>query len=52
VAHTVGVSSVPEVKSFLIGIEDKFIVIGSDGLFEFLTNEDIARMVLPYYETS
>ena len=39
-------------KSFLIGIEDKFIVIGSDGLFEFLTNEDIARMVLPYYETS
>jgi serine/threonine protein phosphatase PrpC len=52
VAHTVGVSSVPEVKSFLIGIEDKFIVIGSDGLFEFLTNEDIARMVLPYYEAS
>ena len=51
-AHTVGVSSVPEVKSFLIGIEDKFIVIGSDGLFEFLTNEDIARMVLPYYEAS
>ena len=45
-----GVSSVPEVKSFLIGVEDKFVVIGSDGVFEFLTNEDIARIVIPFYK--
>ena len=40
----------PEVKSFLIGVEDKFVVIGSDGVFEFLTNEDIARIVIPFYK--
>jgi serine/threonine protein phosphatase PrpC len=49
VAHSVGVSSVPEVKSFLVGVDDKFVVIGSDGVFEFLTNEDIARLVMPYF---
>jgi len=39
VAHSVGVSSAPEVKSFLISPDDKFIVIGSDGVWEFLSNE-------------
>lgn len=52
VAHSVGVSSEPEVKSFLIGVDDKFVVIGSDGVFEFLTNEDIARIVIPYYHVN
>ena len=51
-AHSVGVSSIPEVKSFLIGVEDKFVVIGSDGVFEFLTNEDIARIVIPFYKVN
>jgi len=52
IAHSVGVISDPEVKSFTIGIEDKFIVIGSDGVFEFLTNEDIAKLVIPFYESN
>ena len=52
VAHSVGVSSVPEVKSFLVGVDDKFVVIGSDGVFEFLTNEDIARLVMPYFHVN
>lgn len=39
VAHSVGVSSVPEVKQFLLCPDDKFIVIASDGVFEFLSNE-------------
>lgn len=39
VAHSVGVISNPEVKTFLVGVEDKFIVIGSDGVWEFLSNE-------------
>lgn len=49
IAHSVGVSSVPETKTFNLGTEDKFVVIGSDGVFEFLTNDEIARIVLPFY---
>ena len=52
IAHSVGVSSTPEVKSFLVGVEDKFVVIGSDGVFEFLTNEDVARLVMPFYQVN
>ena len=28
---------------------DKFIIIASDGVWEFLSNEDIARIVWPFY---
>ena len=42
VAHSVGVSSVPEVTEFYLSRDDKFIVIASDGVWEFLSNEDVA----------
>ena len=50
VAHSVGVSSLPEVKTTYLGVDDKFIVIGSDGVWEFLSNEQIAEIVLPFYQ--
>ena len=50
VAHTVGVSAVPEIKTFTVGIDDKFVVIGSDGVWEFLSNENIAEIVFPFYK--
>jgi serine/threonine protein phosphatase PrpC len=46
----VGVSPVPEVKEFTLGLQDRFVVIASDGVWEFLSNEDVAKIVLPYYE--
>ena len=49
IAHSVGVSSVPEVLEFTLGPNDRFVVIGSDGLWEFLTNEEVCEMVLPFY---
>ena len=42
VAHSVGVTADPEVKEFTLGLNDKFIVIASDGVWEFLSNEDVA----------
>jgi len=50
IAHSVGVSSHPETKDFLIGIDDKFVVIASDGLWEFMTNEEVSRIVGPFYD--
>ena len=50
IAHSVGVSAEPEVKESILGPLDKFIVIASDGVWEFLSNEDVAGIVWPYYE--
>jgi serine/threonine protein phosphatase PrpC len=48
-AHSVGVSWEPEVKQLTMQQEDKFIVIASDGVWEFLSNENIGRIVWPFY---
>ena len=49
IAHTVGVSTDPEVMKFELKPDDKFIIIASDGVWEFLSNEDIAKIVWPFY---
>jgi serine/threonine protein phosphatase PrpC len=50
VAHSVGVSAEAEVREFLLNTNDKFVVIASDGVWEFLSNEDVAGIVWPYFE--
>jgi serine/threonine protein phosphatase PrpC len=50
VAHSVGVSAEAETKDFLLSLNDKFVVIASDGVWEFLSNEDVAHIVWPFYE--
>lgn len=42
VAHSVGVSAEPETFEFSLGMNDKFIVIASDGVWEFMNNETVA----------
>ena len=37
-AHSVGVSSIPEVTEYVVNELDKFVVIATDGVWEFLTN--------------
>ena len=48
-AHTVGCSSIPEQFNYKIHNEDKILVIASDGIWEFLSNTDVASIVFPYY---
>ena len=50
VAHSVGVSHEAEIMEFTLGLNDKFVVIASDGVWEFLSNEDVAHIVYPFYE--
>lgn len=42
--HSIGVSSEPDIFERTLGEEDEFIVIGSDGLFEFLSNQDVVTI--------
>ena len=50
VASRVGVFSEPEVKIFPFKEEDKFIVIASDGLWEYVTNDEVIDIVSEYFE--
>jgi serine/threonine protein phosphatase PrpC len=45
-----GVIAEPEIIDLELEEEDKFVVIGSDGLWEFLSNEKIVELVTPFYQ--
>ena len=45
-----GVISEPEVTQYFFKEEDKFIVLASDGLFEFMENEEMLKIIKEYYE--
>lgn len=49
VASTAGVICIPEITEITLETDDKFLVIGSDGVFEFMSNEDVVRTVVPYW---
>lgn len=49
IAHSVGVSCEPEIHEHQITDQDKILLIASDGVWEFLSNEDVRDIVAPYY---
>ena len=49
VAATAGTISEPEIKEFNFDMEDKFIIIASDGIWEFISSEECVNMVYPFY---
>ena len=51
VANSIGVISVPEITERDLATSDKFIIMGSDGLFEFITNEDMVRLAATQYKS-
>ncbi|CAM9116929.1 unnamed protein product [Ectocarpus sp. 12 AP-2014] len=48
IAEELGVTADPEIIRRRIHPHDKFLVIASDGVFEFLTNQSVADMVSMY----
>ena len=52
VAHSVGVSEEPEIKEYKFCKEDKFFVVASDGLFEFISSQEIVDIIKNYYLNS
>lgn len=49
VASRVGVNAVPEMGELRLTKEDKVIVVASDGVWEFLENQEVANIVYPFY---
>jgi serine/threonine protein phosphatase PrpC len=45
VAASVGVNAVPEVYHRVLGEGDRFLILASDGVWEFITNEEAVDMV-------
>lgn len=50
-AHTCGVISTPEVRNFKLDRSSKAIVLGSDGMWEVLTQDKIKSIVAKYYKS-
>jgi serine/threonine protein phosphatase PrpC len=40
-----------EILELDLGKDDKYIVLASDGVWEFLQNDEVAAIVRPFYET-
>ena len=47
---TAGVISEPEVSEYFFKPEDKFMVLASDGLFEFMESQEIVDIIKDFYE--
>ena len=50
VAATVGVMSEPEIKEFLFEEGDKFMIIASDGIWEFISSQECVDIIKEYYD--
>lgn len=52
VAKTVGVTAEPELRQFsnLQSRTDKILIIASDGVWDRIPNDELTRMLIPYYE--
>ena len=52
VAKSVGVTAEAEVLEYDLTPQDKFLVIASDGAFEFISNEEMIKIIFPYWKSS
>lgn len=50
VAASVGVIPEPEFFELVLNESDKFMVIASDGVWEFIDNDECVRLVTPFWE--
>ena len=50
IAHNIGVSDEPEFKTFTYDGTEKFIILASDGLWEYVNGDQCINIVKPFYE--
>ena len=49
VAHSAGVISEPEITEYSFLHEDKFIILASDGIWEFISSDECVNLVKDFY---
>ena len=49
IAFKVGVNAIPECREVILTPLDKIIVLASDGVWEFMPNEEVASIIYPFY---
>ena len=49
IGHEVGVIVNPDIQEYEFVNEDKFIVLASDGIWEFISNEEVINIVKDFY---
>ena len=52
VAAAVGVMSEPEIKEFDFDENDKYMIIASDGIWEFISSQECIDIIQKYYENN
>ena len=50
VSKSVGVNCEPEIIRMKLDKRDKFVLLASDGVWEFITNQEVLQLVVPYYK--
>ena len=50
VAHSVGCSCEPDITQTILTPNDKIVLLASDGIWEFLSNVQVANVAFPYFE--
>ena len=45
-----GIIAEPEVTEYFLKEEDKFMILASDGLFEFMSSQEVVDIVKDYYD--
>ena len=52
VAATVGVVSIPEIKEYIFNPNDKFMIIASDGIWEFISSQECINIIKEFYNNN
>jgi len=50
IAHCVGVVCYPEIMDFEFEEEDKFLIVASDGIWEFISSDEAVEILKEFYE--
>ena len=49
VAKSIGVIAVPEVSLYKLHRDDRALVLASDGIWEFISNQEASEIVYPFF---